>query len=531
MFSYSSVYNPNNTKQTEKADSRQVQNSAGGFVFAVDDFVRLQRFLILGSEGGSYYASEKQLTRENAQCVERCLKADPARAVELIVTISDQGRAPKNDAAIFALALAAATPEASRIAMANLPKVCRTGTHLFQFVEAVSQFRGWGTHLRRGVAAWYEQKSERDLMYQLVKYQQRNGHTHARVFRRSHPKLGNSAVARWVLGADQGERKVSEARQYQPTAGLPEYLQAFEELKSANAKRAIELIRQHRFTHEMIPTELRNSAAVWEALLPTMLPDALIRNLGKLSSIGLTKPMSTTERIITDKLGSTEALRRARIHPIGVLSAQRVYAQGHGDKGALRWEPSRAIVDALDEAFYLAFGNVEATGKRTLLALDVSGSMDGSMIGGLNLSAREVSAALAMVTARTEQQWFCHGFSHRFVRLPISPKMRLTEVVQAVQGLPFDSTDCALPMVFARQEKLEVDVFHVYTDYETYAGTPHPFQALRQYRQASGINAKLAVVGMTSTGFTIADPSDSGMMDVVGCDLATPNVLADFAKW
>jgi 60 kDa SS-A/Ro ribonucleoprotein len=37
-------------------------------------------------------------------------------------------------------------------------------------------------------------------------------------------------------------------------------------------------------------------------------------------------------------------------------------------------------------------------------------------------------------------------------------------------------------------------------------------------------------VGMTSTGFSIADPNDAGMLDVVGFDAATPAVIGDFAR-
>jgi 60 kDa SS-A/Ro ribonucleoprotein len=37
------------------------------------------------------------------------------------------------------------------------------------------------------------------------------------------------------------------------------------------------------------------------------------------------------------------------------------------------------------------------------------------------------------------------------------------------------------------------------------------------------------VVGMTSNGFTIADPDDPAVLDVVGFDTATPAVIADFA--
>ena len=56
----------------------------------------------------------------------------------------------------------------------------------------------------------------------------------------------------------------------------------------------------------------------------------------------------------------------------------------------------------------------------------------------------------------------------------------------------------------------------VYTGSETWAGAIHPVQALREYRAKTGIAAKLVVVGMVSNGFSIADPDDGGMLDVVG---------------
>ena len=69
----------------------------------------------------------------------------------------------------------------------------------------------------------------------------------------------------------------------------------------------------------------------------------------------------------------------------------------------------------------------------------------------------------------------------------------------------------------------------VYTDSETWAGDVHPVQALREYRERTGIAARLVVVGMVSNGFTIADPEDPGMLDVVGFDTATPDVVSGFA--
>src|SRR5919202_6142723 len=83
--------------------SSQVPNSAGGYAWAVDDWMRLDRFLVLGTEGGSYYATERALTKENAEAVLRCVAADGQRTVAGIVAISRAGRAPQNDPAILAV--------------------------------------------------------------------------------------------------------------------------------------------------------------------------------------------------------------------------------------------------------------------------------------------------------------------------------------------------------------------------------------------------------------------------------------------
>lgn len=122
------------------------------------------------------------------------------------------------------------------------------------------------------------------------------------------------------------------------------------------------------------------------------------------------------------------------------------------------------------------------------------------------------------------------GFGSGISSIAISARSRLDHVVKAVSDLPFGGTDCALPMVWAAENKVPVDIFCVYTDSETWAGNIHPVQALRAYRHKMGIGAKLVVIGMVSNGFSIADPEDGGMLDVVGFDTATPSVIADFAS-
>ncbi len=275
---------------------------------------------------------------------------------------------------------------------------------------------------------------------------------------------------------------------------------------------------------------------MWEALLDAGIPQtALLRQLPRLTRLGLLPDIGGRTAEVCELLTDPVRLRRARVHPIAILLAQRTYAAGRSFRGDGTWQPTRRVVDALDQAFYASFGNVEATGRRTLLALDVSGSMT-SPISGTPLSCREASAALALATMAVEPSVTVVGFtsgrgwgSTGLTPLALSPRQRLDDAVRAVSDLPFGGTDCALPMLYARQRRIEVDTFVVYTDNETWAGSVQPYEALRQYREAMGIPARLVVVAMTSTGFSIADPADAGMLDIVGFDAAVPQLIADFS--
>ena len=68
----------------------ETRTHEGGIAFVADQWSRLQRFLILGSEG-SYYAGPRELTVENLGCVRLCLDADGSRTVETIATVSESG--------------------------------------------------------------------------------------------------------------------------------------------------------------------------------------------------------------------------------------------------------------------------------------------------------------------------------------------------------------------------------------------------------------------------------------------------------
>lgn len=521
---YSSFYSPKETPQSEPIPGTdQVKNSAGGYAWEVNKWDLLRRFLILGSEGGTYYVKEQKLTIDNAKNVVECIQEDGLAAVKIIVDISVAGRAPKNDSAIFALALATTVgnPATKQAAYAAIPAVCRIGTHLFQFCQSIQDLRGWSRGLRTGVSQWYLNRDPYDLEYQLLKYKSRNNWTHRDVLRLCHAKPDKLKLHTHLLRTAAGKDGPLLIR----TAAVNSLA------ANPTPEMAVNLIQTHRLSREMIPTELLNSKEVWEALLADMPMHALVRNLAKLTAVGLTSSaFDNATTYVVQRFRNEQTIKKSRLHPVAILNALRVYSAGHGDKGKLTWKPVQAIVDALNDAFYLSFANVEPTGKRFLLGVDVSGSMDGSKIAGTALTAREAAAALTLVTSATEEKHEILAFSDQLRRIGISHKVRLDDVIKGMQMIPFGGTDCSLPMLLAAQEKWPIDAFVIYTDSETWAGKIHPKQALDLYRNRMGMDSKLIVVGMTSTGFTIADPKDRGMLDIVGFDTAVPQLISTFVQ-
>lgn len=497
------------------------RNNAGGFSFKADSFTRLERFAIIGSSGGTYYVSEQDLTKSNIDNVMSCIKEDGKRTVDTIAQISVSGRAPKNDPAIYVLALAASlgSAETQAYALSQLSKVCRIATHLFRFAEFIDNLRGWGPALRRAVAAWYTDKPSEKLAYQLVKYQQRNGWSHSDLLRLAHPKPTTEAhidLLRYV-------RKGVNA-----DTVMPAIITGFEAAKGAEAKEVVRLIREYGLTREMIPTEVQKDPAVWEALLEKMPMTAMIRSLGRMGACGLLAPMSECSKHIVKQLGDRDALYKARIHPIQVLSALLTYKTGHGLKGSLSWAPVPQVVDALGKAFYDSFSNVEPTGKNFYLGVDVSSSMrSGEVAGVAGLTPNMGAAAMAMLIARTEPNYFIGGFSHKFVELGISKADRLDAAMQKTQ-MSFGGTDCSIAINHALANKYPVDAFVIISDGESWAGTTHTSQALVNYRQKMGRDSKLIVINMVANRTSLADPKDEGSIDIVGFDASVPTIIAGF---
>ena len=573
------------------APSAMVQNNAGGLCFEVDDSTQLLRFLILGSTSGTYYTSAKEATVKNLGSLVRLMEAGKGpEAVGTIRSVSVEGRASRQTPTLLALAMCCqlGDPATKKVAYATLSDICRTPTMLFEFLsmgEMVASTKegggtGWGRAHRRAVSLWYNQyrgSSPKALAEAVTKFQNRGGWSHLDALRLCHAtpaSPGHSVVFRYLAkGLDAAaevaasgtatppkeNRKKRALEDAQPAAEAPtvvlDYLSAVEEAKglgSDDAARCVALVEEHRLAREHVPTQLLNSKEVWRAMLKAMPLNALLRNLAKLTAIGLLEklpgePPSAEVASVVSKLTNATAVTKARLHPLAVLLAQRTYASGHGDKGSLEWTPIAEVTVALEAAFALSFAAVKPAGKRFCVALDISESMSAPISGGggASLTCAEAAAAMALLIAKTEPSCTVMAFAETFMPLGITADMTLPEAVgaaaQLMQTVRPGGTDCSMPMQWALREMVNAkapaqieaatfDCFLVFTDNETWSGELQPVDALARYRKVSrATDAKLITVGMASNGFSVADPEDTGMLDVVGFDTSAPEVISSFA--
>lgn len=560
------------TPQTEKNDPIQVKNNAGGFVFEVTDKTRLERFLILGTDGGTYYQNELDLTKQNLNWLSDLISRNEELVWDTVRTISDEGRAYKNSPTIMALTFLFKYGKIKDVpstykddegiwrfkknfsykektAKNLFPTVIRTFTHMSE-IERYAKFLGLsGRSYRSAKAAWYrtetpekynggwvsskKPKTAESVAYQAIKYRQRDGWTHRDVVRTTHPKGLDKNVGNFILGKGIMERPERN----------PGILIGFTAIQNAkDSKTLLDLLSTYTMLPwEAIPTKFLKEPDVWKKLFYNgqLKGQALVRNITRLARIGAFNDMVFAADYAA-KLTDEEMIQKTRLHPINYLNALVVHQEGQVDRERSGgwsfytnrkprdWTTVPVIVDALNAGFHLAFKHTEPANKRTLIGLDVSGSM-ASPASGLELSCSQVAAAMAMSIAKTEPYYMVRGFSDSLKDLGIAPSMDLATIVNKTGNMTMGRTDCALPMVWASKNNVEIDTFVVLTDNETWYGNKHPYVALQEYRKKTGINARLVVAAMTATPFSIADPRDPGMLDIVGADSNLPKLVAEFS--
>lgn len=524
-------------------ESEMTKNDAGGYVFFKDVWTKLADFLVLGTEGGTYYADEAKHTFRNIQTVRDAIALDGVRAVRLAVEYSTArpARVTKPHPCLYVVGVALVTGDLDtrRAAADAVPKVARTVDHLAHLFGYAKGAGGVGapgsvksTVAHRAWVNWFRNDEPNRIVYKLLKAPSRKTGD-GQPFRpgdllrmaKPHPQSENESA---LFGLAVGKRPVIEV-----TGNFANAKAYYEAQRADTPAKAIKVIRAYHVPWEFLPDQVMKSPDVWRALVPHLGMTALVRNLARMTSLGVFTPLSDAVTEVCNRLRDQTQLHQARMHPFDLMLARVVYASGRAQpnpKAPVRtWTPNAHIVAALDRAFELAGQTAERHAGKLVVGIDCSGSMQypvmhgGSQIG----SAYHMGAASALSLLRTwDTDSHAVDFDTRVYPTRLRAGMSLGEVLR----LPHSggATDLSAPVAWALKHQVHADGFVMFTDGETWAGNHHPTHVLGEYRRRVNPKARLIVATVCANGHTIGDPRDEGVLNIAGFDSNLPTLVAGF---
>lgn len=500
--------------------------------YQLNKWSRLNRFLILGVDRNFYSASQSTRVFENVTVVNECIAESPSKVVAAVRHVLREGLAKNRDACLWTLAQVN-TQEAFDAAATYITM----STDLFHFIGFVRQRRGMGKMVHRFIQEWYNSKSDAQLAYQFIKYRQRDGWSHRDVLRLGRPK--HREIYRYVT-----QNQVD-------TDGIDP--DAFNQLVCFNMVmqhqnynlETSKLVVSGKLPWEALPTNMHNFPEMWEDLMSNnLLPmGAMLRQLRRFVGFhkaGAPGPL----QMATTRLTNETLVRKARLHPMNILNAAMVL---HNEENM---QVNELIMKALDKAFEASMQDYVPTGKRILVGLDISPSMASTPFRGAHFTSSQACAAMLTTFARTEPYLFIVGFAHQIMPLNFNQHDHFLNNAKDATSSQWGWTNCAAPFAYALGRGLGIEAFVVMTDNDTnhvgrssfgrrgYVGIGtltdynigdlSPADALKEYRQRTGIDAKLVVMATDPAPYTIADPNDKGMLDIAGYSPDVFKVATEF---
>ena len=495
-------------------------NAAGGSSTKLDRIDQVRRFLILGSEDGTYYTGEYDHTEDNAKNLHKAIKKDGLNVVISIVWAADN--APKRNAVNYATAcvLAYGDTKTKQFMVEMFPKVFKTGTDLFEFLSYVTKMRGWGNALRNGVRDFINGMDLDHLALWMVKYRSRHGWTWDDVLRVTHPYADNELRNNLYHSITQAEHKALK---------LPDVMIGYLNVQRAeDASTVLSLVDAYRLPWEALTDEQR-TPLVWEGLLPGLGDVALVRNLANLTRKGLLEPFNGNTSLVVERLG------KVHLHPVKLYDALLTYTgrNPNAKSRGVTFAPNGQVVSALEKAVSESFGRgAEPTGKNFLLAVDTSGSMGGTY--AYDNRTEPIEQALVIAKSIHDVETNVHSIGVNTVTHSLNLNGSWATVRKA--ATPGGGTNLALPFEEATRRNLNVDVFVVITDNESWAHSYRyesevsPEVAFNEYRHRVNPDAKVVVVALTATRSSIVDSADPAALNIAGWSADTVEVINAFAQ-
>lgn len=482
------------------------------------------------------------------------LIADNVKGIEVLDCINDvsvNNKACRQEPTMFAYAFCMVHGDdvVKNYGYQMLSNICRIPTHLFQFQNYCEELNmqknnksGWGRRHRMGISKWYNNFADKapKLAYLVTKYKKRSKWNHRDIVRLAHVKPMNErirTILKFIVNKEMDDVVTLHEPLDKDHKKVKLFLKAVIEAKECDDKeRIMDIIADQELAREHVPNRFLSDKEVWGVLLRTMPLTAMIRNMGKMTKLGIfeDEQASFYVNLVRQKMKS-EALQKSKIHPLKVLFALKRYNEGKGDQCKLEWHPNHAITTILEKAFEDSVRLQPRTGKRYLLALSVSGEMKKQLVGS-PLTASEAAGAMVHTIVKQEDCVKTLLFKNNLERPYIStidPDDNLNSIKRKLDLLSSSGGHQVTFSTWARDNN-DFDVVIIFTDTLKREGdsrVAEPFDYLCQSHGVGAPNHARVIVAMTdkpNDHVDAVEPCDVQTLHVIGFDPTTPQIINSF---
>jgi len=623
-----------------KGAQMSVVNASGSAMHTMEPLKALDMLLRMGIIGTNMYASIGERTQDALGVIQLAIAKDPLGSVKVVKEVLGHEYEPGKFRSLalrdsmphlaYAMLLSNPDVEVRRAAAIIFNQVIHTGEDLLDMLATLwgtheaeplakekqtspthtkreGNLRGMGSIVQRCFRNWLAQPIG-FVAYQLTKYNNRHSFAVPDLIKLVRPKpisAEHSLLFQWLLARASKEcppEKLAalEAEVKSKISGMPAAAIAIRETNllvkalSDEAKAdaiKVKAIKTSRAVREIVPTEWYDKA-VWTALLDDMPTTALLRNLGQMSKQGVfgtqQYPDKGAIKVAYDKLVNRDIITHSRVHPLRVLIAQRSYGMGHSQaanaarKSDYAWPVFPKLLEAVEVAFELSFGNVKSTAKTVLFAHDISRSMSfegsaavswdasralgipvdqlyateienqrkyGRQYGLGMITASELVGVIAMILMRKSANMIHTVFSIKdpardmaltrwnlpennlLLRSPLTPASSLADFDALSKTNVFGATNLSLPIDYCLQNNLYPDAIVIGTDYEMNCGR-QPMEAMNELRKAAKKPIKfiVAATSLPRLPGSIVDQFDANCLDVAGASADVATVIQEFIQ-
>lgn len=360
------------------------ENEAGGVAYTSSDREAVLSYLMTGGFGSTFYVDAATHAKRARDLFARAAQTDTEYLAKAAVYARTKGY--MRSMPILALSYLSLAPE-KKYFQSAFGYIIVTPGDLADFMALTrgeDRVRGSSRTVRRTVGAWLDTLTP----YHVIKYGSENQKMSLRdIYRLAHPQLTTAeakAIATYVVKGTV-------------STDLPAQLKGYVDFKGASdtVENLLSMVAEHRLPWEVVTGQLgggdsAEKTLVWTEMSKQMPYMAMLRNLNNFAKNGVLDNGAERKRIL-NTISDPERVKTGKQFPFRYISAIRAFEAADNNTSA---DMKYQVTGALRSALNTSVSNMPNLGK-TLVALDVSGSMSSATIGGGNRYSKPGSVSAA----------------------------------------------------------------------------------------------------------------------------------------